>query len=82
VTPSAGWRCESIRLYEAQGDIYGAAQSRYDAALALANAGRPADARQYAEAALRGYQIYGSGAAEGVEHTLALIAIIAKAATP
>jgi tetratricopeptide (TPR) repeat protein len=74
------WR-ESIRLDEAQGNLYGAAQTRFNVAVALARAGRFADARQYAEAALRGYQTYGPGAAAEVQKTLGLIADIAKAAS-
>jgi tetratricopeptide (TPR) repeat protein len=72
---------ESIRLQEAQGNLYGAATTRYNVAIALTNARRLADARQYADAALRGYQTYGQGAAKDVQDTLALISAIAKAAT-
>jgi len=39
-----------------------------------------ADAWQYAEAALRGFQTYGAGAADDIQKTLDLIAEIAKAA--
>jgi tetratricopeptide (TPR) repeat protein len=73
---------ESIRLQETQGSLYGAAGTRYNVAVALAQAGRFADARQYAEAALRGYQAYGPGAADDVQRTQALIAAIDEAATP
>ena len=73
------WR-ESIRLKESGGDFYGAAATRYNVAAALANEGRLADARQYAEAALRGLQTYGASAANGVQETLALISRIVKAA--
>jgi tetratricopeptide (TPR) repeat protein len=72
---------ESIRLDEAQGNLYGAAKNRGNVAVTLARAGRLADARQYAETALRGFQSYGAGAADDVEKTLELIARIAKAAT-
>jgi len=72
---------EAIRLQEAGGDIYGAAQTRYNVAATLKDAGRLPDARQYAEAALRNYQTYGAGAADEVQQTLALISRIAKAAT-
>jgi tetratricopeptide (TPR) repeat protein len=71
---------ESIRLEEAQGNRYGAAQSRFNVAITLMRAGRFADARQYAEAALRDFQTYGSGAADMVDTTLDLISRIAKAA--
>ena len=74
------WR-EAIRFEEAAQQPYGAAQSRYNVALALARAGRLADARQYADAALRDFQTYGAGTAQDVEDTLDLIAEIAKAAT-
>jgi tetratricopeptide (TPR) repeat protein len=76
---------EAIRLYEAQGDLYGAAETRCNMAIALMEAGRLTDARQYAEAALRGFQTYGPGAADMVDKTLDLISTIsaiAKAATP
>jgi len=72
---------ESIRLSEAGADAYTAAQTRGNVAVALTNAGRLADARQYAEAALRGFQTYGASAAEDIQKTLDLIAAIAKAAT-
>jgi tetratricopeptide (TPR) repeat protein len=73
---------ESIRLKEARGDLYDAAGTRFNVAIALARAGRFADARQYAEAALRDYQTYGAGAAEDVQHTLDIISRIDKSATP
>ena len=72
---------ESIRLEEARGNLYAAAQARGSVAITLMQVGRLADARQYAEAALRGFQAYGAGAADDVQKTLALIAAIAKAAT-
>ena len=71
----------AIRLREAQGNLYAAAQARYNLAIALRKAGSFADAREYAEAALRDYQTYGPGAANEVQETLALISAIAKAAT-
>jgi len=72
---------ESIRLEEAAGDPYGAATTRYNVAVTLAGAGRLDDARQYAEAAVRGFQTYGAGAAQDVQKTLDLISDIAKAAS-
>jgi tetratricopeptide (TPR) repeat protein len=72
---------EAIRLFEAEGNLYGAAQARYNVAATLNDAGRLADARQYAKAALRDYQTYGAGAADKVQKTLDLIADIDKAAT-
>jgi tetratricopeptide (TPR) repeat protein len=47
---------ESVRYREATQNRFGAGQSRQSAALALANAGRFADARDWAESALRDYQ--------------------------
>jgi tetratricopeptide (TPR) repeat protein len=69
---------EAIRLQEAQGNIYGAAQTRYNVAITLMHADRFADAQQYAEAALREYRTYGPGAAQEVQQTLALISHIAE----
>lgn len=71
---------ESIRLEEARGNLYGAATTRYNVAATLTDAGCFADARQYAEAALRGLQTYGAGAKDMVDLALDLIADIAKAA--
>ena len=67
---------ESIRYEEAQGNLYGAAQTRFNVAIALYIAGRRADAVEYAEAALRGFEPYGAGAAEDIEDTRRLIAEI------
>jgi tetratricopeptide (TPR) repeat protein len=72
---------ETIRLFEVQGNLYHAATARYNVALVLAQASRFADARQYAEAALRDYQTYGANAADEVQRMLDLISQIAKAAT-
>ena len=72
---------EAIRLRETCGDLFGAAQTRYNIALALMRASRLPDARQYAEAALRYFQTHGIGAAEDIQRTLDLISRIAKAAT-
>ena len=72
---------EAIRLRESQGNLYAAAQARYNVAIALRKAGSFADARQYADTALRDFQTYGPGAAAMVERTLDLISLIAKAAT-
>lgn len=71
---------EAIRLREAQGDLYDAAQIRYNVAIALTKGGRFPDARQYANTALRDFQTYGAGAAAMVEKTLDLISQIDKAA--
>jgi tetratricopeptide (TPR) repeat protein len=74
------WR-KAIHLDERQGNSYGAATTRRNVAISLARAGRFADARQYAEAALCGFQAYGAGAVDEVQNTLDLISRIAKAAT-
>ena len=71
----------SIRFYKSAGDLYGAARPQYNIALALLGSKRFADAREYAAAALRNYQTYGSSAAKEVQKTLDLIALIAKAAS-
>ncbi len=65
---------EAIRYFEAAGDIYGAAQTRYNVALALARSGRFGDAKEYAGAALRGFQTFGDRAKDKVMETLKLIA--------
>jgi tetratricopeptide (TPR) repeat protein len=72
------WR-ESIRYRELAGDIYWAGAARLNIAGALANAGRLADARDYAQAALRDFEPYGAGAAADVEKTQRLIADIQAA---
>lgn len=60
-----------------QGNLYGAAQPRFNVALALrATRGRLADAREYAYAALRNYQTYGDRAAAEIQETQGLIAEI------
>jgi len=67
---------ESIQLKEESGNLYGAAETRRNMAIALLNAGRRADALEYAEAALRGFESYGERAAEEIEKTHGLIAAI------
>jgi tetratricopeptide (TPR) repeat protein len=63
----------AIRYYEAQGNHFGATQTRYNAALALTSAGRFADALAYAEEALRGFETYGERAGAEVVKTRELI---------
>jgi len=70
---------QSIGYEEAQGNLYGAAQTQGNVAIALARRGRLADAKEYALAALRNFQTYGEGAKDEVLKTLALIAWIDKA---
>jgi tetratricopeptide (TPR) repeat protein len=67
---------ESIHYEEMQGNLYGAAQTRGNMALALARAGRKADALEYAEAALQGFESLGERAAADIEDTHKLIAAI------
>jgi hypothetical protein len=70
---------ESIRYKHWAGDLYGAAVTRYNVALALADAGRFADAREYALAALRNFRDCAS-AQDMIQKTLDLILKIDKAA--
>jgi tetratricopeptide (TPR) repeat protein len=64
---------QSIQFKEQTGDLYGASVTRFNAALALLDAGRQADALEYAEAALRGFEPYGAGAAEEIKRARGLI---------
>jgi tetratricopeptide (TPR) repeat protein len=70
---------ECIRYGEAAGNLYGAARTRFNVALALRDAGRLADAREYALAALRNFQTYGDRAAAEIQKTQGLIAEIERA---
>lgn len=70
---------EAIRYKEGAGNRYSAARTRRNIAIALAQAGRLADARDYAHAALRDYETYGTGAAAEVQKTKELIALIEQA---
>jgi tetratricopeptide (TPR) repeat protein len=67
---------ESIRYKEGAGNLYGAALTRFNVALALRNAGRLDDALEYAQAALRNYSTFGDRAAEETQKTQRLIAAI------
>jgi tetratricopeptide (TPR) repeat protein len=67
---------QSIQLMEAQGDLYGAAQTRFNVAFHLHSTGRGADALEYARAALRGFESFGDRAAEMIERSRGLIAEI------
>jgi tetratricopeptide (TPR) repeat protein len=67
---------ESIHYGEMQGNLYSAAQTRRNMAIVLFDAGRRADALEYAEAALRGFESYGERAAADIENTRGLIAAI------
>ena len=72
---------ESIRYDEMQDNRYGAAQTRFNVAVTLLDAGRLADARDYAYAALRNYQEYGDRADDEIQETQRLIAGIEAAAS-
>jgi tetratricopeptide (TPR) repeat protein len=67
---------EAVQLHEQAGNLYSAAQTRFNVAIDLLNAGRRADALEYAEAALRGFESFGERAGEGIERTRGLIAEI------
>jgi tetratricopeptide (TPR) repeat protein len=68
----------AIRYKEQIGDLFGAGQTRYNAALALFRADLFDDARAYAEAALANFQAFGELAADLVQRTERLIVDIAK----
>ena len=67
---------EAIREYEKTGKLFAASQSRSNAAVTLLIADRRADALEYAQAALRGFESYGEKAMEEIERTRQLIAKI------
>lgn len=67
---------DAIRYRELQSDVYEAAVIRCNVALTLRDAGRFQDAWEYAHAALRNYETYGDRAAEEMQKTRELIAII------
>ncbi len=67
---------QAIQLFEEAGDLYWATATRFNIALVFSNTGRRADALEYAEAALRGFESYGEGAAEEIEEARGLIAAI------
>jgi tetratricopeptide (TPR) repeat protein len=67
---------EAIHYDEMQGELHGAAQTRFNVAISLARAGRRGDALEYAEAALLGFESYGERAGEMIERTRGLIAKI------
>jgi len=67
---------EAIRYREAAGDLYGTASTQFNVALALAQAGRLADALEYAEAARRNFETFGDRAQADLQKTWQLIAQI------
>ena len=64
---------KSIRYKEMAGNLYGAGITRFNIGLDLANAGRLADAREYAHAALRNFEAFRNRAAEEIQQTQSLI---------
>jgi tetratricopeptide (TPR) repeat protein len=70
---------DSVQLNEQAGNLHRAAETRFNVAIDLLNAGRRADALEYAEAALRGFESYGERAAAEIEKTRGLIAAIRRA---
>jgi tetratricopeptide (TPR) repeat protein len=71
---------KSIRYDEGAGNLYNAAGTRFNVALTFADSGRPADALEYARAALRNYKTYGDGATQDLEETQQLITQIEQQA--
>ena len=72
---------DAIRYREKQGNVYRAAGTRRNVALDLANAGRLADARAYALAALRNFETYGDRAADMIQNNRDLLADIDRRLT-
>ncbi|MEM8932688.1 MAG: tetratricopeptide repeat protein [Acidobacteriota bacterium] len=70
---------ESIRYHEAQGDVYGASQARFNVAVTLAQAGRLHDALEYARAALRGFESFGEREADWIQRTRQVIEAVEEA---
>jgi tetratricopeptide (TPR) repeat protein len=64
---------QSINYKEKAGNIYAAGTTRYNVAVMLYQQNRLADARAYAEAALRNFQVYGPRAAAEIEKTQRLL---------
>jgi tetratricopeptide (TPR) repeat protein len=60
---------QAIHLAEAQGDLYWASRRRFNVSVTLLSAGRRADALEYANAALRGFETFGERAADWIENT-------------
>jgi len=73
--------CESIRYFEEENDLYHAANTRYNVAITLADAGRFTDALEYAYAALRNFETFGDRAAKRIQETRKLIAWIEQMRT-
>jgi tetratricopeptide (TPR) repeat protein len=71
---------ESIRYEEMQGNLYGAARTRYNVALAYAQAGRFEDALLFARAALANFEQFGPAAGDMAERARGLVAEYERAA--
>ncbi len=69
----------AIHYAELGSNWYEAGNHRYNVALMLAQQGRLPDARAYAEAALRNFQVYGPRAAADIEDTQRLLQAIVQA---
>jgi tetratricopeptide (TPR) repeat protein len=67
---------EAIRYQETASDIYHAGFTRFNVALALADANRLPDALEYARAALHNFQSYSQGTEEEIQKTEGLIKMI------
>jgi tetratricopeptide (TPR) repeat protein len=71
---------ESIRYKEQAGNLYGAATTRYNVAIAYAQAGRFEDALLFARAALANFEEFGPAAAADIEDARRLVAKYEQAA--
>jgi len=70
---------DAIRYAESGNNLYEAARTRLNVAVALMNAGRLSDAVEYARAALRNFETYGQAAAAEIQKTQQLLAKIEQA---
>jgi tetratricopeptide (TPR) repeat protein len=77
---SAGYYRRSIEYWEGAAESYQAALVRRNLALALARAGRFDDGRQYAMAALQGFEAAGPSGAEDAEAARGLLADLERQA--
>jgi tetratricopeptide (TPR) repeat protein len=71
---------EAIRFFEQAGNLYGAATTRYNVALAYEDAGRFDDALLFARAALANFEQFGPAAADLAERARRLVAKYEQAA--
>jgi tetratricopeptide (TPR) repeat protein len=71
---------EAIRYEEMQGNLYGAAGTRFNVAIAYAQAGRFDDALLFARAALANFEQFGPAAADLAERARGLVAEYEQAA--